>query len=55
MSITEIEQTREALRQEARQKLGVAGDDNTESFRSVVRRYGLSYYPVVALGLRFAL
>jgi ABC-type branched-subunit amino acid transport system ATPase component/sugar phosphate permease len=52
-AVAEIEQTRESLRDEARVKLGVVGDDNTESFRTVVRRYGLSYYPVVALGLLF--
>jgi ABC-type branched-subunit amino acid transport system ATPase component/sugar phosphate permease len=52
-SLGEIEHTREALRDAARAKLGVVGDDNTSSFRDVCRRYGLSYYPVVALGLLF--
>jgi len=50
-AVAEIEQTREALREEARAKLGVTGDTDTSSFRTVVRRYGLSYYPVLALGL----
>jgi ABC-type branched-subunit amino acid transport system ATPase component/sugar phosphate permease len=53
VAVAEIEQTREALRDEARAKLGVVGDENTESFRTVVRRHGLSYYPVIALGLLF--
>ncbi|HET6907996.1 MAG TPA: MFS transporter [Mycobacteriales bacterium] len=51
--VDDIDQTREALRDHARTMLGVAGDDNTESFRKVVRKHGLSYYPVVALGLLF--
>jgi ABC-type branched-subunit amino acid transport system ATPase component/sugar phosphate permease len=50
-AVTDIEQTRDALRDQARVKLGVAGDDNTVSFRSVMKKYGLSYYPVIALGL----
>ncbi|MDQ1697618.1 MAG: branched-chain amino acid transport system ATP-binding protein livF [Frankiaceae bacterium] len=52
-ALGEIEHTREALREEARIKLGVVGDENTASFHDVVRRYGLSYYPVIALGLLF--
>ena len=50
-ALNDIEQTRDSLREQARRSLGVAGDDNTEKFRTVVRKYGLSYYPVVALGL----
>src|SRR3954447_13146611 len=53
-AVNDIEQTREALREEARLKLGVVGDENTEGFRTVVKRYGLSYYPVIALGLLYA-
>jgi len=52
-ALDDIDQTREALRLEAREKLGVTGDDKTDSFRTVVRKYGLSYYPVIALGLLF--
>jgi ABC-type branched-subunit amino acid transport system ATPase component/sugar phosphate permease len=52
-AVAEIEQTRAALRDEARLKLGVAGNTDTTSFREVVRRYGLSYYPVIALGLLY--
>jgi ABC-type branched-subunit amino acid transport system ATPase component/sugar phosphate permease len=52
-AVAEIEQTREALRDEARVKLGVVGDERTASFRSVVRKHGLSYYPLIALGLLF--
>lgn len=51
--LAEIEHTREALRGRARAQLGVVGDENTRSFRSVCRQYGLSYYPLVALGLLF--
>src|SRR5581483_1588018 len=50
-ALTEIDQTRESLRDEARLKLGVTGDDHTESFRSLVKRHDLSYYPILALGL----
>ena len=52
-AVAEIEQTRDALREEARVKLGVVGDEHTASFRSVVKRHDLGYYPVVALGLLF--
>src|SRR4051794_10982876 len=52
-AVAEIEQTREALREEARSKLGVVGDEKTPSFRRVVRDIRLSYYPVIALGLLF--
>jgi len=50
-AVEEIESTRESLRESARVKLGVAGDENTSSFRRIVRHYGLSYYPLIALGL----
>ena len=53
LQLEEIESTRDALRDDARRKLGVTGDDNSPSFRSLVRKYGLSYYPVTALGLLF--
>ncbi|HVT65102.1 MAG TPA: MFS transporter [Mycobacteriales bacterium] len=49
--VADIEETREALRDAARLKLGVAGDANTTSFRTIVRDNGLSYYPMLALGL----
>ncbi|HEX4654896.1 MAG TPA: MFS transporter [Mycobacteriales bacterium] len=52
-SLHDIESTRDSLRDEARRTLGVVGDDHSPSFRAVVRKYGLSYYPVVALGLLF--
>jgi len=52
-SVDDIEQTREALREHARSMLGVTGDTNTRPFREVSRQYGLSYYPLVALGLLF--
>src|SRR4051812_23056944 len=52
-AVADIEQTREALRGDARALLGVVGDDKTESFRRVSKQYGLSYYPLFALGLLF--
>ena len=42
-AVMEIEQTREALREEARVKLGVVGDEETSSFREVARKYGLAF------------
>ncbi|WP_165960510.1 MFS transporter [Actinocrispum wychmicini] len=51
--LTEVERTSAALREKARATLGVTGDGKTESFRALVRKHGLSYYPVVALGLLF--
>ena len=50
-AVADIERTRDALRDEARSRLGVAGDHNTASVRSVMKKHGLSYYPVIALGL----
>jgi ABC-type branched-subunit amino acid transport system ATPase component/sugar phosphate permease len=50
-AVEDIERTRESLRDEARVTLGVVGDENTSSFREIARRYGLSYYPLIALGL----
>src|SRR3954463_1064939 len=52
-AVQDIERTREALRDEARVTLGVVGDGQTPPFRSVVREYGLSYYPIIALGLLY--
>ncbi|HET6793965.1 MAG TPA: ATP-binding protein [Acidimicrobiales bacterium] len=50
-AVEDIETTRESLRGEARRTLGVLGDERTEAFRAVSRRYGLSWYPLIALGL----
>jgi len=50
-AVEDIEATREALLDSARARLGVTGDENTAGFRQVMRRYGLSYYPLIALGL----
>ncbi|WP_329477679.1 ATP-binding protein [Kribbella sp. NBC_01484] len=52
--LAEVEQTSTALRDKARATLGVTGDTDTESFRTLVREHGLSYYPVIALGLLLA-
>ena len=52
-ALQDIEDTRDSLREQARRSLGVTGDSQTQSFRTVVRKYGLGYYPVAALGLLF--
>ncbi|MFI6603646.1 MFS transporter [Nonomuraea sp. NPDC050536] len=52
-ALADVEQTSAALREKARATLGVTGDENTESFRALVRKHDLRYYPVVALGLLF--
>src|SRR4051794_5032687 len=49
--LSQIEQTREALREEARATLGVTGDEKISSLRALRRRYGLPVYPLIALGL----
>jgi ABC-type branched-subunit amino acid transport system ATPase component/predicted MFS family arabinose efflux permease len=53
-ALDEVIRTRDELRAEAREKLGVAGTADTEKFRVLVKRHGLSYYPVIALGLLYA-
>jgi ABC-type branched-subunit amino acid transport system ATPase component/predicted MFS family arabinose efflux permease len=53
-ALDELVRTRDELRAEAREKLGVVGSANTEKFRVLVKRHGLSYYPVIALGLLYA-
>jgi ABC-type branched-subunit amino acid transport system ATPase component/predicted MFS family arabinose efflux permease len=52
--LDDLVRTREELRVEAREKLGVVGRPDTENFRVLVKRHGLSYYPVIALGLLYA-
>ncbi|MFI6825514.1 MFS transporter [Kribbella sp. NPDC050241] len=52
-ALQEVDQAGAALREQARATLGVTGDENTESFRSLVRKHNLSYYPMIALGLLF--
>ncbi|MDT7572961.1 MAG: branched-chain amino acid transport system ATP-binding protein livF [Actinomycetota bacterium] len=49
--VDEVIRAKLLLREDARAKLGVTGDTNVSSLRSISRQYGLSYYPVVALGL----
>src|SRR5436309_1249296 len=49
--LTQIEQTCEALREEARTTLGVTGDEKTSSLRELRRRHNLPIYPLIALGL----
>lgn len=53
-TLDELVRTREELRAEAREKLGVDGSNSTEKFRVLVKRHGLSYYPVIALGLLYS-
>ena len=50
-ALEEIEHSSESLLEEARAQLGVTGDESTTGLREVVRKYGLSYYPLIALGL----
>ena len=50
-TVEEVSSSRERLRDAARAQLGVTGEARAEAFRSVVRRYGLSYYPLLALCL----
>jgi ABC-type branched-subunit amino acid transport system ATPase component/sugar phosphate permease len=52
VDVEEVVLTREELRDRARAKLGVTGEtESAESFRSVCRRHGLSYYPLIALAI----
>lgn len=53
LAAAEIEHTKTALREDARRTLGVTGDDSTEGIRTLLRRYDLSLYPIVALGLLY--
>src|SRR5579884_554088 len=47
----DIAATQAALRDRARLTLGVAGETSTERFFAVLRRHGLTAYPIFALGL----
>ena len=51
--LDEIAATRDELRPWAREQLGVTGDAEaaTPPLRATMARYGLSWYPIVALGL----
>ena len=49
--VEDVVETREQLRDTARATLGVTGTEATDSFRSVCRRHGLSYYPLYALSV----
>jgi ABC-type branched-subunit amino acid transport system ATPase component/sugar phosphate permease len=50
-AVDEVVATREGLRDEARSRLGVTGESSAENFRRIVREYGLSYYPLLALSV----
>jgi len=50
-ALEEVVLGREALRDEARAKLGVTSQPSTDSFRAVCKRYGLGYYPLMALSI----
>jgi ABC-type branched-subunit amino acid transport system ATPase component/MFS family permease len=49
--LDELAHAKAELRDEARHKLGIAGDRNTDTFRSALHEHGLSYYPLLAIGL----
>lgn len=50
--VDEIESTREKLRTQARQKLGVTGTDEAgPPLRQALRQYGVGSYPLLALGV----
>ena len=51
-AVQEVEAGREELRTQAREALGVTGSsDDVPPLRQTLRKYGLSTYPVAALGL----
>jgi ABC-type branched-subunit amino acid transport system ATPase component len=50
--VDRVEQARDALRSEARKRLGVTGTDERPSLlRTVLRTHGVSIYPLTALGV----
>ena len=49
--VDEVVQTKEELRDDARARLGVTGDSNTERLRAALKTHRLSVYPLLALGL----
>jgi ABC-type branched-subunit amino acid transport system ATPase component/sugar phosphate permease len=49
--VESVAATRDQVRDVARATLGVTGEATSEAFRSIVGRYGLSYYPLLALAL----
>lgn len=50
-AVEELAAAQANLRGEARARLGVTGERTSESIRHIVDRYGLSYYPLLALSL----
>ena len=49
--VEKVEQTRDELRTEARQRLGVTGTTDAPPMREVLRKHHLSVYPLAALGV----
>lgn len=49
--VNEVTHTKDALREQARAKLGVTGERNTAGMRKVLRENRLGFYPLFALGL----
>ena len=49
--LDEVDQTREALRDEARRTLGVTGEQSSDKLRVLMRRHGTGAYPLFALGI----
>ncbi|HEX2040794.1 MAG TPA: MFS transporter [Acidimicrobiales bacterium] len=50
-AVAEVESARERLRGVARQALGVTGTEGAPPLRESIRRSGVGWYPLVALGL----
>lgn len=49
--IADLEDTRDHLRNEARARLGVTGDDHTPPLRQTLRESRVGVYPIMALGV----
>lgn len=49
--VDEVLHTKAALREQARAKLGVTGEQSTERLRTLLREHNLSIYPLTAFGL----
>lgn len=49
--VAEIESTQESLRDAARAAMGVTGEGTIDALRAVVKRSGVGFYPLLALGV----
>lgn len=50
-ALSEIEQTREALHAQARERLGFTGTEDAPPLRKVFREHNVGWYPISALGV----